>query len=145
MISARLALAAAMTALLLALGGLAAGCGDDDEPATTATTPTGPTGPTREEKIGGGDQGNQGESKGGKPDEQGTADESGSAGLETTTTPEPPPVDEAPPQETASPPPEEGPGPSGEEDTAENDIPPEPGSPEEAFEKYCDENPGACG
>ena len=26
-----------------------------------------------------------------------------------------------------------------------NDKPPEPGSPEEAFENYCKDNPGACG
>lgn len=32
----------------------------------------------------------------------------------------------------------------GEEDTAKNDIPPEPGSPAEDFEKYCDKNPEAC-
>ena len=30
-------------------------------------------------------------------------------------------------------------------DSPENDIPPEPGSAAERFEKYCDENPEACG
>lgn len=30
-------------------------------------------------------------------------------------------------------------------DTKENDLPPEPGSPQDAFEKFCRENPDACG
>jgi hypothetical protein len=30
-------------------------------------------------------------------------------------------------------------------DSPENDVPPEPGTPEEKFEQYCEENPGACG
>lgn len=29
-------------------------------------------------------------------------------------------------------------------DSPENDTPPEPGSPEERFEQFCTENPGAC-
>ena len=32
-----------------------------------------------------------------------------------------------------------------QEDSATNDKPPEPGSPEEAFEQACEENPAACG
>lgn len=32
-----------------------------------------------------------------------------------------------------------------QEDSATNDKPPEPGSPAEAFEKACEENPAACG
>ena len=32
-----------------------------------------------------------------------------------------------------------------QEDSETNDKPPEPGSPEEAFEKACEENPAACG
>lgn len=32
-----------------------------------------------------------------------------------------------------------------EEDSATNDKPPRPGSPEEAFEKECEQNPAACG
>lgn len=31
------------------------------------------------------------------------------------------------------------------EDSATNDTPPAPGSPEEAFEKACEQNPAACG
>lgn len=30
-------------------------------------------------------------------------------------------------------------------DTEDNDTPPAPGSPEAAFEEYCEQNPGACG
>jgi hypothetical protein len=30
-------------------------------------------------------------------------------------------------------------------DTPENDVPPPPGSPQEAFERMCEQNPGACG
>jgi hypothetical protein len=30
-------------------------------------------------------------------------------------------------------------------DTPTNDVPPPPGSPQEAFEKQCEQNPAACG
>jgi hypothetical protein len=32
-----------------------------------------------------------------------------------------------------------------QEDSEANDKPPEPGSPEEAFEQACEQNPAACG
>jgi hypothetical protein len=32
-----------------------------------------------------------------------------------------------------------------EPDSETNDVPPPPGSPQEAFEKQCDQNPQACG
>ena len=32
-----------------------------------------------------------------------------------------------------------------QEDGPANDKPPDPGSPEEAFENFCKDNPGACG
>ena len=32
-----------------------------------------------------------------------------------------------------------------EPDSETNDVPPAPGSPEEAFEKQCEQNPQACG
>jgi hypothetical protein len=32
-----------------------------------------------------------------------------------------------------------------EPDSATNDVPPPPGSPQEAFEKQCEQNPKACG
>lgn len=33
----------------------------------------------------------------------------------------------------------------GREDSSSNDKPPPPGSPEEAFEQACEQNPAACG
>jgi hypothetical protein len=30
-------------------------------------------------------------------------------------------------------------------DSPGNDLPPAPGSPEEQFERFCEQNPGACG
>jgi hypothetical protein len=33
----------------------------------------------------------------------------------------------------------------GKADTPENDVPPPPGSPQEAFERQCEQNPAACG
>ena len=35
--------------------------------------------------------------------------------------------------------------PSTVEDSAENDTPPEPGSPEDAFEQECEKHPERCG
>jgi hypothetical protein len=37
------------------------------------------------------------------------------------------------------------PKPPAKEDSATNDLPPPPGSPQEAFEKACEKNPAACG
>ena len=53
--------------------------------------------------------------------------------------PAPPSGDEGQGGGTLSPPSE------GRRDTPENDLPPEPGMPEDRFEKFCRENPGACG
>ena len=33
----------------------------------------------------------------------------------------------------------------GQPDSAENDVPPPAGSPQERFERFCEQNPGACG
>jgi len=33
----------------------------------------------------------------------------------------------------------------GQPDSAENDVPPPSGSPQERFEQFCEQNPGACG
>jgi hypothetical protein len=38
-----------------------------------------------------------------------------------------------------------GTGGAGKPDSPTNDTPPKPGSPEEQFERFCDQNPGACG
>jgi hypothetical protein len=113
---------ALLASLLLASAGAAAGCGGDDEKTSTpSTTPTiepaTPTGPTG--AAGEDDQ-----------DEQPPSDDSSLDPEDGTVTP---------PAESESQ--AEG----GVEDSAENDVPPEPGSPEEAFEQHCEENPEACG
>jgi hypothetical protein len=49
---------------------------------------------------------------------------------------------------TTTKPPKTGGTPSydpGKADTPENDVPPPPGSPQEAFERQCEQNPAACG
>jgi hypothetical protein len=49
---------------------------------------------------------------------------------------------------TTTKPPKTGGTPSydpGKADTPENDVPPPPGSPQEAFERMCEQNPSACG
>jgi hypothetical protein len=116
--------AGALLACLALLGGVAiAGCGGDDEETAPTTTPTiepaTPTGPT-------GAAGEQGDEQ--KP----ASDDS----------------DVDPEDGTVTPPPEsdsQSSGGTAPVDSAENDIPPEEGSPEAEFEKYCDENPDACG
>lgn len=61
---------------------------------------------------------------------------------------EDPDLEVAPPPETTDPQtggtgsPEADPT---QEDSETNDKPPEPGSPEEAFEQACEQNPAACG
>jgi hypothetical protein len=112
----------ALICLALALGasGLSA-CGDDDSETTTPTTepatPTGPTGPTSGEEPG-----------------AGGADQDGGGDVDLE-------------DGTVTPPPETDPENLGAEpqDSPENDTPPPPGSPAEQFEKFCDENPEACG
>jgi hypothetical protein len=110
--------------LLLAGGSAVAGCGGGDEettaPSTTPTiepaTPTGPTGAAGE-----GDQ-----------DQQPPSDDTSLDPEDGTVTP--PAESEVQTQ-----------GGAATEDSAENDIPPKPGSAEEAFEQHCEENPEACG
>jgi hypothetical protein len=117
----------ALTCLALAVGaGVTAGCGDDDDEATTPTTEpatlTGPTGPATD----------------GAP-ENGRDEEGGGGGdvdLEDGTVTPPPETD--PDNLPAEPAPQP-------EDSPENDTPPPSGSPAEQFENFCDENPQACG
>lgn len=117
--------AGALFACLLLAGGTAvAGCGGDDEGETTpSTTPTiepaTPTGPT-------GAAGEEGE------DDQPASDDSALDPEDGTVTP--PAESEVQDEQDLAP-----------EDSAENDVPPEPGSAEEAFEQHCEENPEACG
>jgi hypothetical protein len=102
----------------LALAGVGfAGCGDDDGETTTPTTePATPTGVTGP--------------NGGRDDQR--PGQQGDAALEDDTVSPPPETDPSQlPTEPA-------------EDSAENDVAPEPGSPEESFEQFCDQNPEAC-
>jgi hypothetical protein len=98
--------------LLLALTGLAPGCGGEDEGSPSTTTAPELTVP-----------GEEGET-------------------ETTetqsTTPTAPPGSGGGGGGTQSPP-------RTQPDSPQNDIPPEPGTPEDRFERFCRENPGACG
>ena len=66
---------------------------------------------------------------------------------DTTT---PPPTETTPPQTQTTPSPRTTPDSGGSPapatpDSPENDTKPEPGSPAERFEEFCNENPGACG
>jgi len=111
--------AGAFFACLLLAGGTAiAGCGGDDEETTTpSTTPTiEPATPT-------GPTGAAGEEG---QDEQPPSDDSSLDPEDGTVTP---------PAESES----------QTEDSAANDVAPEAGSAEEAFEQHCEENPEACG
>ena len=73
--------------------------------------------------------------------------------LTAPATTEPPPATTAPPTTTSetttkTKPPKTGGTPSydpGKADTPENDVPPPAGSPQEAFERMCEQNPSACG
>lgn len=117
------ALAVIGCALVLALAATGfAGCGDDD-PAETTTPTTEPVTPTGAAGPGATDA--EDEAK-----EEATG--GGDVGLEDGTVSPPPETD-----------PENLPTEPGV-DSPENDIPPEPGSPAEKFENFCDENPDAC-
>lgn len=120
----RRALAAIGCAVALALAATpVTGCGDDEEATTTPTTePATPTGATGPGATGGDDESKDNGSGG-----------AGDIGLEDGTVSPPPETD---PEDLPTDPAEDGPG---------NDLPPEPGSAAEQFEKFCDANPDACG
>jgi hypothetical protein len=91
-------------------------CGGDDEPGTSDTTTT----------------------------PELTVPRTTTPETETTTTPAPAPTETQPPANpgsggTTAPPATQ------QQDSPENDSPAPKGSPAEKFEKFCDENPGACG
>ena len=110
---------ALLACLLLACGTAVAGCGGDDEEGgtTSSTTETiEPATPT------------------------GPTGAAGDEGQEQA-----PPSDDTsldPDGGTVTPPAESE---SQTEDSAENDVAPEPGSAEESFEQHCEQNPEACG
>ena len=110
--------------LLVALLGVLAGCGGDDEPA--AQTPTAIpdlTVPQTDEA---------------EPLDPGT-ETLAPASPEPEPEPEPEPV---PPSTDGGTP---APAPEPPADSPENDTPPPADSPAERFEDFCNENPGACG
>ena len=65
----------------------------------------------------------------------------------TGTEPAPPNTTSAPTAPTTAPPSGGAPAPPQRTtpDSPGNDVAPPPGTPAERFEKFCDENPGACG
>jgi hypothetical protein len=117
----------ATVAALVAGGAAFAGCGSDDDgdetvatPTTTETEATGPTGPSGGDDDGGGSGGGGGGGEGEDPTPEDTGPvvpESGGVG-----------ADDYDP----------------EQDTEENDTPPPAGGPQEQFEQFCEDNPGAC-
>ena len=75
------------------------------------------------------------------PEPTDTAPDAGGA----TTSPGAPPLDQPNPGNGGTPAPDTTAPPADPpRDSPENDTPPEPGSPEERFEQFCAENPGAC-
>lgn len=77
------------------------------------------------------------ETEGTETDPSGTDD--GSAGSTTG------PMDQPNPGNGGVPAPDSNnPPPASQEDSPANDTPPEPGSPQERFEQFCAQNPGAC-
>lgn len=125
--------AALLVGTALALG--AAACGDDEE-TESVSTPTAPAQTSEEADT----------TDEAATEEETTTEDSGGVGPgEVTETEE----DENEGLDGSG----GGVGPSsgsgghdpGQPDSADNDVPPEPGSPQEAFEQYCDENPKACG
>jgi len=115
-----------IAAVALALAGAA--CGSDDETTDTApaarteTTQAEPT--TTEITEGTTTEGEGGDDSGGSGPEEETESEGGddSGGVSGS-----------------------GGGDPTKPDSPENDVAPEPGTPQEAFEQFCDENPEACG
>jgi hypothetical protein len=107
--------------LALALGGIAAaGCGGDDEGGDSeeesTIEPQTPEGPTGAAGEAGAEEGQP-------------ADDDSDVGLEDG---------------TVTPPPESDSQTEGAEDSPGNDVAPEPGSPQDQFEDFCDQNPEAC-
>jgi hypothetical protein len=81
-------------------------------------------------------------------DEETTPSVTAPAAIETAPTTTAAPTTTTPAEATTTKPPKTGGTPSydpAKPDTPENDVPPPPGSPQEAFERQCQQNPAACG
>lgn len=106
-------------ALVLSLFALGlAGCGGDDEDEDPITVPTVPLTVPGDETAG---------------------DDEATTGTTVDPAPQPPPAPAPVPA-----PPAPAPAPGLPPDSPENDTPPPQGSEAEQFERFCDENPGAC-
>ena len=109
-----------------------AACGGDDEPSNDEIRKPPLTVPT----------GSSTDSTDTTTDETGTTDTAPDPSDETPApAPAEPPLDQPNPGNGGTPAPDTNDPPR---ESPENDTPPEPGSPEERFEQFCSENPGAC-
>jgi len=115
-------LAVALTCVALAAAG--AGCGGDDEPSDTTDPPL----PALPESSPAPDTG---------------TDTGGDSTDPATDTPAP--TDTAPKEPSDPSGGAPAPAPDPPADGPDNDVAPEPGSPESRFEEACDQNPAACG
>ena len=121
----------------LAAVGLAA-CGGDDEPSNEELRKPPLTVPQDDSQ-----RGDTTDTTG--TDQTGTAPDEGGTGTGETTTTTDEPLDQPDPGTGGVPAPDTNdPAANPQRDSPENDLPPEPGSPEERFEQFCDQNPGAC-
>jgi hypothetical protein len=119
-------LAAGLALCAILIGAFVAGCGGDDEttatPTPAANTTTEPTpGTTSSETTQTTTETDTNDSGGVEPTDQEPTETETDGGVAPT------PADPDQP------------------DSQDNDLPPEPGSPAEAFENYCRQHPGACG
>ena len=116
-----IAIAAVVTGLVVGIA--LANSGGDDGSATSVTTPelTVPGGSGQLSEGEGGGRGTTGDSGQSEPDQQQEQQEQQTSPSEPT-----------------------GGSPAPSQDTEQNDVPPPPGSPADRFERFCEQNPGAC-
>jgi hypothetical protein len=110
-----------------------AACGGDDEPSNDEVRKPPLTVPTDSST-------DSTDTTTDETDATDTTDTAPDSGGETPA-PAEPPLDQPNPGNGGTPAPDTNDPPR---DSPENDTPPEPGSPEERFEQFCAENPGAC-
>jgi len=110
-----------------------AACGGDDEPSNDEVRKPPLTVPTNETTTD--------ESTDTTTDSTDTTETAPETDTGTTEPAPEPPLDQPNPGNGGTPAPDTNRPPR---DSPENDTPPEPGSPEERFEQFCEQNPGAC-